>query len=523
MKISYFNKPYIVYAFIYLLCVFNWIFFFNYGDVKFYFEDWPIFHSIYQVWQISFDKNTIPFFANLFPLDSITHGSAYGSDKFFTKSWFIIQPQLFLLKFISIKNYIVINYIIFSSILFYSLLLWIRYLNLSILPSSFLLITILFNGKIMAQTGFGAPHMAFGYMLIPLFLWILKNFLLNQDSKIKLISQYSLFMCFILQNADMHIFYQMFLVSGLIILFYPKKYFDFLIVVFFSILGSLWYMMPIIFFAPDMSVQDTSHWRYFGTFGFGFQNGFAGQNLYNYSYEDSNLAIFLKFILNYFLHLYESAVAMHNTSMPNTQEYNSYVSIFGLIIIIFFILNFLLKIFSKKVHFSKIQTKTFLSCLLILIISAGPFHYFIIVSIKQIYNFNLIDAVPSRFYYYFFNILLIFISINYSEFIKNKNKFYKTIFIFLNISIMVLLIKHSFNWWVFNSFANGSSFSPEILNAEVIIKEDNYIYKYTVLTGYILALLFNLVLFYLSFIKKYNFASFKTGVNLPVDGRWTSR
>ena len=51
---------------------------------------------------------------------------------------------------------------------------------------------------------------------------------------------------------------------------------------------------------------------------------------------------------------------------------------------------------------------------------------------------------------------------------------------------------------------HGSSFSPEILNAEVVIKEDNYIYKYTVLTGYILALLFNLVLFYLSFIKKYN-------------------
>ena len=35
------------------------------------------------------------------------------------------------------------------------------------------------------------------------------------------------------------------------------------------------FLYLIIFFSSDLNVYDTAHWRYYGIFGFGFQNGFG--------------------------------------------------------------------------------------------------------------------------------------------------------------------------------------------------------------------------------------------------------
>tara|TARA_B110000259_G_scaffold186868_1_gene239192 strand:- start:325 stop:1842 length:1518 start_codon:yes stop_codon:yes gene_type:complete len=501
-----YNSRYSIYSILYIIGLLNWFLFFNFGEPKFYYEDWPLFHSIYEVWQISLKEKTIPFFANLFSQDSLTHKDAYGTDKFFTKSWSIFQPQLFLLNFINIKLFITLNYCLFYTILFYSLTLWINYFKLSTLSSIFLIIVLTLNGKLMSISGFGHAQMTFGYMLIPSFLWILNKFIVDEENTFKRLMQLSLFMSLVIQQTDMHIYYQMFVVGGLIIIFFPKKYKDFFLVFLISFITSAWYVVPIIFFSSDLNVYDTAHWRYYGIFGFGFQNGFAGNNLLPYISHDSYLITLLKFIVNYFLHIYESAVGFHNAGMPNTHEYNSYISIIGFIIIIFFLLNFIYHFFKKNIIIKKDYYKLLLSCFLILLLSAGPTHFFIIKSIKTLFNFNfpLIDAVPSRYYYYFFNILCIFTAVLYSNYIKDKGFVIKLFFINLNLLLIVILLFHAQSWWITNSFQLGSqNILPEHMNAEILSKDNNITYKYTVITSFIFSSMMTLFLIYASFYKSY--------------------
>ena len=134
---------------------------------------------------------------------------------------------------------------------------------------------------------------------IRLFFWNLKNFLYS-DFDIKLCLKFSLFMFFVLSQADMHIYYQMFLVMSIFTIFHIKKYFSLIFIFLISILSSAWYVIPVLFYG-DISPSDIDHWRHLGTFGIGFANGFAGETLINYS-SDYNFIknIFVSFFPGYF-------------------------------------------------------------------------------------------------------------------------------------------------------------------------------------------------------------------------------
>ena len=133
--------------------------------------------------------------------------------------------------------------------------------------------------------------------------------------------------------------------------------------------------------------------------------------------------------------------------MANTHEVNFFVSIIGLLLII----SGLLVLFynHKKYNIFSSNKLTLLSVFILMLISAGPFHYLIIKFLKIFINFKLIDAVPSRFFFYFMVIITIssFYSLSKNEIFKNNN--------FLTLILIILLIFllfHSYTWWMQNSY-----------------------------------------------------------------------
>ena len=117
------------YLAIYTIGFINWYLFFNFGHYEFDYADWAFYYGLFSVWKTSLSENIIPFFATFFSEDS-PHYGAYDNEYFFAKSWSIFQPQIILLKFLSIKNYLTFNILLFYSISYYSIILWINYLKI---------------------------------------------------------------------------------------------------------------------------------------------------------------------------------------------------------------------------------------------------------------------------------------------------------------------------------------------------------------------------------------------------------
>ena len=487
-----------VYLAIYIIGFINWYLFFNFGHYEFDFEDWAFYYGLFSVWKTSLSENIIPFFATFFSEDS-PHYGAYDNEYFFAKSWSIFQPQIILLKFLSIKNYLTFNILLFYSISYYSIILWINYLKIQ-KKYSYLLITILIlNGKYFSQLGFGGIQMTIGYMLIPLFLWHLKNFL-NAENNFQEIIKFSLFMFLILSQADMHIYYQMFIVAGLFTIFYVEKYLSFILVFVISTIASLWYVAPVVFYG-NFNLPDFDHWRHLGTFGIGFANGFAGESLIKYSSEYGFIINSLILFLNFFIHIFELTTAMHNVNMPNTHEVNFYISIIGLTLIS---LGIIVLFYNYKKH-NLFSSKKFylISIFILMLLSSGPFHYFLIKFIKIFINFKLIDAVPSRFFLYFMIIITIssFYALSKHNIINNQN-----FLVFISFLLLILLLFHSYTWWMHNTYLlTNNKYGLDLFDIN-IYDPPNYkpFYKEVVVISFIFSSVSLLLLIFFSYIYKWN-------------------
>lgn len=485
---------FIVFIVLYFIGLINWLFFFNFGNVSLFYEDWYFYFQIYSTWKEALKDFKIPFFITIFSDEVFGEDTGFGSTLFFAKPWSFFQPQIILLYFLSVKNYIIFNYLLFYTILFYSLILWSNYFNLKIISRSFLLLIIIFNGKFFSQTGLGGPQMTFGYMLVPLLFWFFKNsfFEITNSNRFKNIIYFSLFLAFVLAQTDVHIFYQMILVCSLIIIFYPKKYLYFLISILITIILSTWFWAPVYFFGLDNIYNNISedHWRYYGMFGYGFQNGFAGNTLIPYSKFDSTLISAIKMIYNIFLHYFESMTAHHNAGMPNTHEYNLYINYLGFIMLVSFLFYFLRNT-SWKYQISSEKLKLLISCVLIFFIASGPFHYFIIKFIKSFVDFSLVDAVPSRYFYYVFIIICLTSALGYEGFLKkNNSQIVKLLSCLSLLFLLFLLINHSMTWYIQNSFnLSVSKNYDDILEITFHQSEEHDDYKIIVILSYLFSFL----------------------------------
>ncbi len=450
--------------FLYILGAFHWYLFLNYKNDNFEFLDWRLFFGIYLIFEEAFKNFQIPYHASIFTSDNFAERNTeyLREGRFFANEWIVLMPQSILLFFLSAKNYLTFQYLLFYTLMFYGLLKIKKEFCLSNTASYFLIILFTYNGKLLSQSAFGEPHFVFGWMLIPLFYHFLYKYLKSEksDQNIKNTLKFSFIFIFILSQADLHIYYEMFFVGLATIIFFPKKIINYIAGVGLSVLVSLWYVLPVLFFSNKTlgGVQgNIDHWRRFGINGYGHQNGHVGIpifeniNIDSFNINQNNLFEILtnltKYLINILNHILESLVVKYSAFHQNTHEYNIYISFFGLVILI------LGMIFhkNKDSFLKKIRFKLIASLFIVFLISIGPFHKLILQFLNNFYAFNPIDAIPSRFLIFVLSFLIIFSAQGFDR-IFEKLKIKSILFKYITLTTLLLVLwLHSFNWWIFNS------------------------------------------------------------------------
>ena len=113
---------------------------------------------------------------------------------FFSNLWLPITPQIILLKFISIKSFLLIQTVFISIICVRSFLLWKKKLKFSLYCLFILIPSWIFGGFIV--TRFAVGHWMFiGFLLIPLLFYILNNMInLKKNNKNKKLLSNSIYL-----------------------------------------------------------------------------------------------------------------------------------------------------------------------------------------------------------------------------------------------------------------------------------------------------------------------------------------
>ena len=100
-------------------------------------------------------------------------------------------------------------------------------------------------------------------------------------------------------QTDAHITYQMLLVASVTILFYPNKYFNFILIILIFLIASAWYILPVGLFSKLSAFSEIyineGGWRTYGLCGYGIQNGFVGEKIINYG--ENSIVNFLLILL----------------------------------------------------------------------------------------------------------------------------------------------------------------------------------------------------------------------------------
>tara|TARA_B100000315_G_C14551625_1_gene576129 strand:- start:384 stop:1895 length:1512 start_codon:yes stop_codon:yes gene_type:complete len=461
--------------------------FFNYNyNSTFLHQDWPFYHQMYMVYKEALNQLSIPFNATLFIGDTLDD-AMYGTSRFLAQPWVIYSPQLLLLKLISVPQYIIIQYFVFYSISYYGLIHWINELKLSSYAGTFLIIIMSYNGILISLTAYGGPQESFGYFLILWFIWFVYKFVRNKSMSSRDLFHLSLgmalFFFIILSQADMHVYSQMVIVAGCILIFYPKKIIWYVFSVFLSLMFSLWYIIPVSLFSGRLnSFPPIGHWRRSGICGYGLQNGYVGLPFFEISEIDSIFIKAGKIVFNIIHHFWESLVNTYSTSHDNTQEYNLYISHIGVILLILALIIVVLR--HKNLIMNPGKIRFIFGIMIVCFISIFCFNRWIVQLLQSIHHYNLVNAVPSRYFRYVFYFTVLLASTGFDD-IFNRFHLRRQAFVKV-ISLCILmgcLLVHSYNWWMFNSqktitLKNQSEFNVVIYNN---INDPNYIY-FTILS-----------------------------------------
>ena len=482
----------------YLIGIIHWYLFFYYQNPSMYYEDWNFYLQYYNVLKESISNFSLPFHVTLYKSEIYTDDKliigldtySYGTIRFLAMEWGLLTPQALFLFFLDAKAYVLFNYILFYTLCFIYLIKWSSKFNLSNVALFYLIILFSFNGRIISLTAMGGPQMTFGFMLAPVFFWFFYNFIQNKNKSSLL--KLSLFFIFVLSQTDAHITYHYLLICGFTILLYPKRIPDFILVFLLFFLGSLWYILPNIFyntlsFNSDMNVYfDENHWRNSGICGYGIQNGFVGNKLIaNYDSQYFFVNIFYHFV-NIFHHIWESLTIQLNSYFHNSHEYNLYIGKFGLSAVSLSAIYSIYLIFKNK-NFDLKNYRYIVVFFIIILLSISCTNLFIVKFLQNFISFYPIDAVPSRLMIYPFLFLILFSSFGFSSFKKNSKIF--TYFKYaLLIIILSSLIRHSYSWWIFSAIEDTQSVST----LEPFIKfydfEDKQ-YKFICVISYIVSFL----------------------------------
>ena len=460
MTRKYLNLRFIIILTLYIIGLLHWCLFLNYGKPAYIHTDWPWYYQSIDVLKQFFVSGDIPYHATLFAGDTID-SSMFGSARFFSNPYVpVMVPQVFLLKFISVKAFMTFQLLLFYSISFLGVCLWIKKLNLATSSAVFLLILFHFSGNLTSRVGGQTMQMTLGHMLIPLFYWIIYKLIekenVSRHENIKWMLGLSFFFLLLLMNEGIHVFYQMALVGFSVLVFYYKR------IVWFIGGASIAAVYNTCFILPVLLTNDSfrgafppaDHWRHSGIYGYGFQNGDSGVPLLEYSRDMPEVKQILTHSINILNHLWESLTHSFNAAHINVWEYNLYVSYLGVLLIV----GSMVAVFLKYRPFGKNTLKQYrylLGTMIVFMLAIGTFNRIMIQALQSIKMFNPIDAIPSRLMNYPFTLTILIASLSFDNMFKIFPDKVGTWAKWSALSVLLaILMKHSYSWWLVNAQAD---------------------------------------------------------------------
>ena len=449
---------------------FFWIFFFN-DNIEYNYGDWFTI-ILLKIYKYSLSINTMPYQVNFF------ENYIFFDKNFFSNLWLPITPQIILLKFISIKSFLLIQTVFISIICVRSFLLWKKKLKFSLYCLFILIPSWIFGGFIV--TRFAVGHWMFiGFLLIPLLFYILNNMInLKKNNKNKKLLSNSIYlgliMSFALMQGHLHFIYHVSILLVLICFFFSNKIKYFILSFFVFFLTSLHTLLPKIFFSSQASSYINSNRMP----EVGYSPSLLGIPSSEFDFENNSIIFFIYKNVKNFIDLLILSPNYEN----NIWEKTLFI---GLIttLLIFFGLFF----FSKQIRISKKNIKIFFIFLIFSLLSIYNFHFFFIKILQNIfYFFPAVDKISSKFFLYSLFFLLIISLPAIDKFLINHKIFYCLLILLSNAQIL----NNLFKWSLSNSKLyfekiedKSSGFRKDYLklqhNIKVLeINDYNYVYLF---------------------------------------------
>ncbi len=435
-----FNKDSVILIGLYLIGVLHWYLFMNWGKGTFFAFDWICIHQWLDVIKQAFAQKVIPYHASYYVEEFYSKNFIWG-DRYFATPYVIMSPQVFLLVFLSVKQFLTLQLILIYSIGFWAACQWCKKLNLSKAASVFLIVLLCFNGSLPGRMGVGHLQLT-AYMLIPLYLLILYRFVELQKSSFSENFLHSLtfafFIFFVILQGSLHTAHQMIQVALVFFLFYYRQFFYFILSLVGMALLSFYYIIPNALFSSYTSSEHAQ--SYFRTVfcGFGVTAGRSGIPIV----ADHGLGK----IINLVYHIWEGLTISFNASFDATWEYSLYVSLLGVLFIVSGAY-VVLKKQNSLGQFLRNQWRILAVMGIFILLSLSCTERLVFSLIQKIHPIPAVDRLPCRLMLYPFYTVIIFAALGFDGIFKLFSKNIASFTKWMSLGVLfLLLMANSYGW-----------------------------------------------------------------------------
>jgi hypothetical protein len=231
-----------------------WGLFFSWGDIPFDFHDWAeVTGPRYALLADAVDQGVLPLHAdNTTALRGVT-------DRYFSIPDTPFSPQYLLLRYLEPGQYIFLDTLLFYLIGTAGLLLIFRKYRLSPFVFTILFLLFHFNGNVVNHLAVGHSIWV-GHFLLPYFVLLVLHLVERQTAGWKWVLGMSLLFVVVMMQGYFHLYIWSLIFLGVLALFNWRLVKPILLAAVFSILTSLWRLLP-----PSLILEGISH-EYLGGF-----------------------------------------------------------------------------------------------------------------------------------------------------------------------------------------------------------------------------------------------------------------
>ena len=392
---------------LYAVGIFFWGNFLNWTNTPLDFEDWGIINSPrLDFFSDALRNDKLPLHMVYPKIEGQEHPLHRLTDRYLAIPDVITTPQILLLRFLNINQFIYLDILIDFTIATLGLLWFRRKYNLSLLAYGILFLLFNFNGYIQSHYAIG--HVTWGgYFLFPLFIALLIQFVEGQQNWIW-VSKLSFLLCYMVLAGSQHHFTWALIFLGVFALVYWDKIKWVIAAGFFAGLLSAVRLLPPVLIVSDI------------------YNGNGNQLLPGYP---TALDIFRSLAI--LAQPAEQNFVRSGVTWLMHWEFDIYVGLIGLLFIIYF------GIFSwiKNAKRYPALQKLFIPALAVFILTIGH-----VYSIVRMFHIPLLDGerVPSRMIGLPLVVMILIATIYFQNWLDEKH-FTRSVVWILGFSMLLLI------------------------------------------------------------------------------------